>query len=152
MFAKRKKSPFRGPTLNPAFFSASSLPAAFGSPAVVTARHREGSDGRMNLGLKDFMGKRGGSGKRKSQIIEEEEDEGDQDGQGNGHIDGRALGEEEEEIEEVDAFQAIQLNKGERVQSITIWNDAVEDAETEEAIDDDHDENNETTRKEGVLM
>jgi len=106
----------------------------------------------MNLGLKDFMGKRGGSGKRKSQIIEEEEDEGDQDGQGNGHIDGRALGEEEEEIEEVDAFQAIQLNKGERVQSITIWNDAVEDAETEEAIDDDHDENNETTRKEGVLM
>jgi hypothetical protein len=118
MFAKRKKSAFKGPMLNPAFFSGSSLPATVGSPAFVGGRNREGSDGKMNLGFKDLMGRRG-SGKRKSQIIEEEEEDEGADG---------VIGEEDEEdIEEVDAFQAIKLNKGERVESITIWNDAVED-------------------------
>jgi len=120
VFAKRKKTAFKGPLLNAAFFSGSSVPATVGSPAFVGGRNREGSDGRMNLGFKELMGRRG-SGKRKSQIIEEEEEDEDEAGHG-------AIGEEdEEEIEEVDAFQAIRLNKGERVESITIWNDAVED-------------------------
>lgn len=126
MFARRKKSPFKGPMLNPAFFSATTVPAAFGSPAIVgqgQTRNREGSDGKLNIGLKDFMGGVGrrGSAKRKSQIIEEEEEEQQE-------AEERRIGEEdeEEEIEEVDAFQAIELNKGERVQSITIWNEGVE--------------------------
>ncbi|OCT54343.1 OSK2 protein [Cladophialophora carrionii] len=127
MFARRKKSPFKGPTLNSAFFSASTIPAAFGSPAVLGGggRQREGSDGKPNLGLKDFIGgahRKGSSSKRKSQIIEEEEEEEEEQA---------VVEEEEDEVEEVEAFQAIHLNKGERLDSITIWNDAV----TEEAED-----------------
>ncbi|EXJ65198.1 CAMK/CAMKL/MARK protein kinase [Cladophialophora yegresii CBS 114405] len=135
MFARRKKSPCKGPTLNSAFFSASTIPAAFGSPAVLGgggggARQREGSDGKPNLGLKDFIGgahRKGSSSKRKSQIIEEEEEEEE----------GQAVvleEEEDEDVEEVEAFQAIHLNKGERLDSITIWNDAVaEEAEDSSA-------------------
>lgn len=137
MFARRKKSPFKGPTLNSAFFSASSVPAAFASPAIVggAVRQREGSDGKPNLGLKDFNfmsgipKRKGSTSKRKSQIIEEEEED-----------EQAAIGEEEEEVEEVEAFQAIHLNKGERLDSITIWNDAVEE-------DDERDERYEDTRQ-----
>lgn len=160
MFARRKKSPFKGPMLNPAFFSSSSsvVPAALGSPAVLAGRNREGSAGKMNLGLSDFVGRKGsgagGSGKRKSQIIEEEDEDEDGD-QGRGHAAGAAtttgggvgagagvLGEEEEveeesEVEEVDAFHAIELNKGERVESITIWNDAVEEGDEDEDEDEE---------------
>lgn len=127
MFAKRKKSAFKGPMLSPALFANPSHAPSFGSSVFVAGRNREGSDGKMNLGFKDLMGRRGsGGGKRKSQIIEEEEE--DEGG-------GRTIGEEdEEEIEEVDAFPAIQLNKGERVESITIWNDAVEEANAD--VDD----------------
>ncbi|EXJ81420.1 CAMK/CAMKL/MARK protein kinase [Capronia epimyces CBS 606.96] len=148
MFARRKKSPFKGPMLNPAFFSASTLPAAVGSPAIVSGRNREGSAGKINLGLRDFVGRRGsgaglgvgagaGSGKRKSQIIEEEDEDEDNvaaNGGRTGVLDEDAEGaedEDEDEIEEVDAFHAIELNKGERVQSITIWNDAVEEGDEE---------------------
>ncbi|KIW61944.1 hypothetical protein, variant 3 [Exophiala xenobiotica] len=128
MFTKRKRSPFKGPMLNAAFFSAGSVPAAFGSPAVADAgRNREGSDGKINHAFGSFLGsgagvgRRGsGKGRRKSQIIEEEEEEHE----GLGHA---AIGEEDEdeedEVEEVDAFQAVELGKGERVQSITIWDD-----------------------------
>ncbi|OAG42091.1 hypothetical protein AYO21_03545 [Fonsecaea monophora] len=120
MFARRKKSPFKGPMLNSAFFSASSLPVAFGSPAIAGAgRHREGSDGKLNLGLKDFVaggGRRNSSSKRKNQIIEEEEED-----------EQAVIGEDDEDVEEVDAFHAVHLNKGERLDSITIWNDAVPD-------------------------
>ncbi|KAL2439082.1 Serine/threonine-protein kinase ppk16 [Exophiala dermatitidis] len=165
MFARRKKSPFKGPMLNSAFFSApsSNVPAAFGSPAIMAGRHREGSDGKLNLGLRDLVGRgRGdnrsgsrdggggagtgsgaGSGKRKSQIIEEEDEDGDagaeqavmeEDEAKTGAEEGsrpyRPVMEgveehdgDEEEVEEVDAFPAIELNKGERVESITIWND-----------------------------
>ncbi|OAP61850.1 hypothetical protein AYL99_04053 [Fonsecaea erecta] len=137
MFARRKKSPFKGPSLNSAFFSASTLPAAFGSPAIVgTGRNREGSDGKLNLGLKDFMaggGRRGSNSKRKSQIIEEEEED-----------EHAAIGEEEEDVEEVDTFQAVHLNKGERLDSITIWNDAV----PEGAAGDDY--GTDDRRKEGI--
>ncbi|KAK4940452.1 hypothetical protein LTR10_019436 [Elasticomyces elasticus] len=118
MFAKRKRSPFKGPMLNPAFFSAGNVPAAFGSPAILAGRHREGSDGKTNRALRDGVGRRG-SGKRKSQIIEEEEE----DPEGTLREE-----DEEEEIEEVETFPAIELNKGEKVESITIWNEGVEDA------------------------
>ncbi|KAK5293405.1 hypothetical protein LTR99_009851 [Exophiala xenobiotica] len=126
MFTKRKRSPFKGPMLNAAFFSAGSVPAAFGSPAVVVGgTDREGSDGKMNHAFGSFLSAGSGVGvgrrasgkgsRRKSQIIEEEEE----DGLGHG-----VIGEEEEdEVEEVDAFQAVELGKGERVQSITIWDD-----------------------------
>ena len=93
------------------------MPAAFGSPAIMAGRHREGSDGKMNRALRDGVGRRG-SGKRKSQIIEEEEE----DGEGTLREE-----DEEEEIEEVETFPAIELNKGEKVESITIWNEGVED-------------------------
>jgi len=119
MFARRKKSPFKGPMLNPAFFTASTIPAAFGSPAIVNGRSRDASDGHLNLGLKGFMNghKRQNSSKRKSQIIEEEEED-----------DQHPIGEEEEEdIEEVDAFAAVKLGRGERVQSITILNDPTDE-------------------------
>lgn len=132
MFARRKKSPFKGPMLSPAVFSASTVPAAFGSPAIVgIERQREGSDGKVNLGLRDFVGglnRRGSASKRKSQIIEEEEEEDEEEE----NEDAIA---EEEEVEEVETFPAIHLNKGERVQSITIWNDAVEEGGEEEEDD-----------------
>ncbi|KAJ9605160.1 hypothetical protein H2200_010550 [Cladophialophora chaetospira] len=134
MFARRKKSPFKGPMLNSAFFSASAIPAAFASPALLGAgvRQREGSDGKPNIGLKEFMGgvhRKGSTSKRKSQIIEEEEEDEQQVG--------IAEEEEEEEVEEVDAFQAVHLNKGERLDSITIWNDSVEEGVEEEDPDAD---------------
>ncbi|KEF63015.1 serine/threonine protein kinase [Exophiala aquamarina CBS 119918] len=123
MFARRKKSPFKGPTLNPAFFTASTIPAAFGSPAIVNSRNRDESDGHLNLGLKGLMNghKRQNSSKRKSQIIEEEEED-----------EQHRIGEEEEDedIEEVDAFAAVKLGRGERVQSITILNDAIDEDNT----------------------
>ncbi|KAI1621638.1 serine/threonine protein kinase [Exophiala viscosa] len=123
MFAKRKRSPFKGPMLNPAFFSGGSVPAAFGSPAIMAGRHREGSDGKTNRALRDVVGRRG-SGKRKSLIIEEEEE----DGEGTLREE-----DEEEDIEEVETFPAIELNKGEKVESITIWNEGVEDADGTES-------------------
>lgn len=137
MFAKKKRSPFKGPMLNSALFGAG-VPASFGSPAIAGSgigadhhpRSREGSDGKMNraLGFGSIGGGGGGGtgalgrrtssgrekgGRRKSQIIEEEEEE-----EG-----GEEEGEPSDEVEEVDAFQAVELGKGERVQSITIWND-----------------------------
>ena len=121
MFARRKKSPFKGPMLNSATFSASTIPAAIGSPAFLGSgvRQREGSDEKPSLGLKGFIGnvhRKGSTSKRKSQIIEEEEED-----------DPTVLEEEEEEVEEVESFSDVQLGKGERLSSITIWNDAVEE-------------------------
>jgi hypothetical protein len=123
--------------LNAAFFSAGSVPAAFGSPAVVVGgTDREGSDGKMNHAFGSFLSAGSGVGvgrrasgrgsRRKSQIIEEEEE----DGLGHG-----VIGEEEEdEVEEVDAFQAVELGKGERVQSITIWDDVEGEAEGDDVV------------------
>jgi hypothetical protein len=153
MFAKRKKSPFKGPGLNSAFFH-TTVPAALGSPAVVGMgqRQREGSEGHLNRGLKRFgslggdSGGRRGNGKRKSLILEEEEEEEAEeeevrDERANGHR-GAGVGfhgglpeeeeeEDEEEIEEVDAFQSPELDlaKGERVQSITILDEGDEDGD-----------------------
>jgi serine/threonine protein kinase len=133
MFARRKKSPFKGPVLNSAFL-ASGIPAAIGSPAFFgSQRPREGSDGKPNLGLRDVGSanhqRQGSKSKRKSQIIEEEEEEEDEQ-QG-----GTLLEEDEdEEVEEVDDFPAVQLGKGERLNSITIWNDGVQEAVEKEAV------------------
>lgn len=126
MFARRKKSPFKGPMLNSAFFATSTTAAALGSPAIVNNRARESADGHLNVGLKGFMHghKRQNSGKRKSQIIEEEEED---DYGSSRHRIGEDDEQEEEEIEEVDAFAAVQLGRGERVQSITILNDSADE-------------------------
>lgn len=114
--------------LNSAVFSASTIPAAFASPALLGGgvRQREGSDGKPNFALKDLVGgvrRKGSTSRRKSQIIEEEEE------------DEPAMLEEEEEVEEVEAFQAVHLNKGERLDSITIWNDSFEEGAEEEDAD-----------------
>lgn len=115
MFARRKKSAFKGLSINSGFFGSSigHIGPGLGSPLI---RPREGSDGKVNLGLRDAMrrGSAGGKGgKRKSQIIEEEEEDED----------GLAEGEDGEEIEEVDAFTPVDLARGESVQSITVWDD-----------------------------
>jgi hypothetical protein len=113
VFARRKKSAFKGPVLNGALLGLN-LGAGQPSPSL---RPRDGSAGRLNLGLHDL--KRSTSGRsnkarRKSQIIEEEEEEG----------------ENEEAIEEVDAFDPVDLARGERVHSITIWDDALRGEES----------------------
>ena len=147
MFARRKKSPFKGPMLNSAFFSASAIPAAFGSPAILGAgvRQREGSDGKPNPGLKDVVGggvnRKGSTSKRrKSQIIEEEEEDEEEAVLEQGE-------EEDEDVEEVEAFQAVHLGRGERLDSITIWNDAAGEGVEEE--DEDEGNAHENVRPKG---
>ena len=145
MFARRKKSAFKGPSLNAAFFGSSVAPGA-GSPAVLP-RNREGSDGRLNLAIGGLMGRASGGGagkaggsRRKSQIIEEEEEEeGGEEGEENDEGEGEdGVGgiarrqdpgmheEEEDEVEEVEAFSpvTVDLAKGESVHSVTIWDEA----------------------------
>ena len=81
--------------------------------ASPSLRAREGSAGKLNLGLHDLnrsVSGRSHKARRKSQIIEEEEED-----------------ENEEAIEEVDAFDPVDLARGERVHSITIWDDALRD-------------------------
>jgi hypothetical protein len=107
VFARRKKSAFKGPALNGALFGLN-VGSGQASPSL---RAREGSAGRLNLGLHDLNRSASGQSnkvRRKSQIIEEEEEED----------------EDEEAIEEVDAFDPVDLARGERVHSITIWDDA----------------------------
>ena len=77
LFAKRRKSPFKGPMLNSGLFG-TSTGAPLGSPAV---GGRAGSDQKMNMGLRDVARRKrdsageSGTGRRKSNIIEEEEEE-----------------------------------------------------------------------------
>jgi hypothetical protein len=107
VFARRKKSAFKGPVLNGTLLGLN-LGAGQPSPSL---RGREGSSGRLNLGLHDLnrsASGRSNKGRRKSQIIEEEEED-----------------ENEEAIEEVDTFDPVDLARGERVHSITIWDDAL---------------------------
>jgi hypothetical protein len=107
VFARRKKSAFKGPVLNGALLG---LNLGSGQPSP-SLRAREGSAGRLNLGLHDLnrsTSGRSNKAQRKSQIIEEEEED-----------------ENEEAIEEVDAFDPVDLARGERVHSITIWDDAL---------------------------
>ena len=124
LFAKRKKSPFKGPTLNSSLFG-TTVSAPLGSPAVGTGRGS--SDNKLNLGFRDFARRARGNetstnnankaNRRKSNIIEEEEEE-DDDGQG------MIVPEEDEEaIEEVDEFSDVEdgLRRGESVHSIVVW-------------------------------
>lgn len=104
LFARRKKSPFKGPMLNSNFFGVNIGPSQ-GSPAI---RMRESSDGKINLGLRDLTRRTGDKSRRKSQIIEEEEEEEAEDG----------------DIEEVDQFPPVEVGRGESVHSITIWDDS----------------------------
>ena len=122
VFARRKKTPFSGPKLNGALFGLN-LGSAAGqnSPSF---RAREGSAGRLNLGLHDLnrsaSARAAKNPRRKSQIIEEEEEE-----------EADEENEEEEVIEEVDNFEPVDLAHGERVHSITVWDDGHEEVEAE---------------------
>ena len=132
MFAKRKKHTFKGPTLNSAaFFGLGSAGQGKISPGPkdltppFMPREHEGSDGKLNLGLRDLARRASGKGpssRRKSQIIEEEDED-------EHHRHSNILEEdEEEEIEEVEAFSPIEadMERGEMIQSVNIWEDPVE--------------------------
>ena len=133
MFAKRKKHTFKGPTLNSAaFFGLGSAGQGKISPGPkdltppFMPREREGSDGKLNLGLRDLARRASGKGpssRRKSQIIEEEDEE-----EHHRHSNILEEDEEEEEIEEVEAFSPIEadMERGEMIQSVNIWEDPVE--------------------------
>ena len=147
MFARRKRSAFKGPQLTSSSLFGNSIgvaPLNVGSPALFD-RHRIGSGERLNLGLRDpnrrgSGGARRGKDRRKSQIIEEEEEEeepdedGDQereDGDTVPGIDENAIeveeDEEEDDVEEVEAFSTITVDesRGETVHSVTVWEEAV---------------------------
>jgi serine/threonine protein kinase len=143
MFAKRKKSAFKGPHLTAGLFTQPSGPSP-GSPALF-GRNREGSDhstsrlfGRNKKAATSGApaGMHGGSlaipeepntpGKRKSVIVEEDEDE-EEDATAPAHSHRRSMLAEEDEdaddddlpVEEVDAFDDPVLYRGERLDSIT---------------------------------
>jgi hypothetical protein len=131
LFAKRKKHTFKGPMLNSvAFFGLGSAgeggKSSPGNKSLTPSfmpRDREGSDGKLNLGIRDMARKASGkvSSRRKSQIIEEEEE----DEKRHSNI---LEEDEEEDIEEVDAFSPVEadLERGETIHSVNIWDDPVE--------------------------
>lgn len=131
LFAKRRKHTFKGPMLNSAaFFGLGSASEAKNSPGLkglhpsFMPRDREGSDGKLNLGLRDIARRASGksnSSRRKSQIIEEEEEDD--------HRHSNILEEDEEDdIEEVDVFSPVEadLERGETIHSVNIWDDSPE--------------------------
>lgn len=115
LFAKRKKSPFKGPNLNFSTVNTNGMiNSGLGSPAMFS-RPREASGSHMNVGLLDAQPRRGPrTQQRKSLIITEEEEE------------------PEEEIEEVEEFPAVRLGKGESVHSIMFLDDPVLSVNVEE--------------------
>ncbi|KAK5101480.1 hypothetical protein LTR24_000536 [Lithohypha guttulata] len=115
LFAKRKKSPFKGPMLNFSTVNANGMTnGGLGSPALFS-RPREASGSHMNMGLLDPQSRRAPRAQqRKSLIITEEEEE------------------PEEEIEEVDEFPVVRLGRGESVHSIMFLDDPVLDVNVEE--------------------
>jgi serine/threonine protein kinase len=144
MFARRKKSAFKGPQLNAGLFG-QQIGGSMGSPAVFN-RQREGSDGKTNL----LFGRRKGSNvtdeapassnstprlgipeeptpsKRKSVIVEEDEDEEETPAPPGslGSRNGMLTEEDEEDlVEEVDNWDEPVLRKGERLDSITFIDD-----------------------------
>ncbi len=136
MFAKRGKKAFKGPMLNAGLFG-NERGAGMGSPAVGMNggnNNKAGSEGRLNLGLRDLMSrKRGGtsdsatgnSAHRKSLILEEEEE--DEDGGRNQAILEEGEG-EDGDFEEVDEFSDVETNlgRGERVHSVVIYDEPKE--------------------------
>jgi hypothetical protein len=126
MFAKRGKKAFKGPLLNSSLF-AGERSSSLGSPAVGASMNRMGSEGRLNLGLRDLAKRaRGGSGEntahRKSLILEEEEEEEE--------LADQALIEEDEDVEEVEDFSDVETNlrRGERVHSVVFYDEPLESA------------------------
>jgi Protein kinase domain len=105
IFARRKKSAFKGLTLHTSPF-AHSVPNGPGTPGL---RAREDSGPERLRGLGRSMSGRSRSQKRGSVVIEEEEEEEEDD-------DG-------EDIEEVEAFSPVETRRGESVQSITVWDE-----------------------------
>lgn len=100
VFARRKKSAFRGPMLNTGLF-AQGVPGGPGTPGL---RGREASGPQRKMGVNRSPSGRSQSRKRGSVVIEEEE-------------------EDEEEIEEVDAFSPVEIRRGESVHSIMVWDE-----------------------------
>ena len=103
VFARRKKSAFKGPTLHTNPFTHGD-PSGPGTPGL---RAREDSGPDRLRGVAGSMDGRSRSRKRGSVVIEEEEEEED----------------EEEEIEEVEAFSPVETRRGESVHSITVWDE-----------------------------
>lgn len=135
LFARRKKSPFKGPMLNSSAFGttpASSFGSGGpGSPALF-ARGREASAGHLNIGLLDVRPQRPAKPtQRKSMVITEEDEDEDED----------ALVEEDEEaIEEVEEFPPIDLGRGERVDSIIFVDDPLANDDIDAGKDPPHNE------------
>ena len=101
VFARRKKSAFKGPMLNTSL-AAHTVPGGLGTPDF---RARENSGPQKHLGVSRSMSGRSGSRKRDSVVIEEEDEEA------------------EEEAEEVEAFSPVEVGRGESVHSITVWDE-----------------------------
>ena len=104
VFAKRKKSAFKGPSLNTSPFGH----GLSGGPGTPGLRPREDS-GPKKLGIGRSISGRSRSRNRGSVLIEEDEEEG--------------LDEDEEDVEEVDAFSPVVIRRGESVHSIMVWDD-----------------------------
>ena len=116
IFARRKKSPFKGPSINTAMF-AQDLPRAPGTPGL---RLRE--DGRPQMlggSTRRSLSRSGRGRKRGSVLIEEEE------------------GETEEEVEEVDTFEPVAVKHGESVHSITVWDERRHSTESQSRDNND---------------
>lgn len=123
MFARRKKSAFKGPMLNSGTLgNGGNIGAGLGSPAIFgnAGRVREASASHLNMGLLDARPQRAARApQRKSLIITEEDEE---------------LA-EEEDIEEVEAFPPVDLARGESVHSIVFIDDPGTDPETDGEAD-----------------
>ncbi|KAK5104577.1 hypothetical protein LTS08_002468 [Lithohypha guttulata] len=121
LFARRKRSPFKGPALHQASLNTNGTgfgPSGPGSPAIF-ARGREASPSHTNTGLLDVRPQRPRATQRKSMVIAEEEEE-------------EPLEDDEEAVEEVDEFSPIDLGRGERVASIIFLDDPAIDLVTNE--------------------
>lgn len=103
VFARRKKSAFKGPMLNTNVFaySGGGGSSGAGTPGL---RARDDSGQARHLGVKRSMSGRSRSRKRGSVVIEEED-------------------EDEEEVEEVEAFSPVEIGRGESVHSVTVWDE-----------------------------
>lgn len=98
VFARRKKTAFKGPILNTSF--AHGMPDGPGTPGL---RARQDSGPDRSLGVGRSMSGRSRSRTRDSVVIEEEENE-----------------EDDEEVEEVEAFSPVESYQGESVHGNTV--------------------------------
>lgn len=127
MFARRKKSLFKGPMLSSSALARNDATTnGLGSPALFMNRNREPSAGQLNLGLLDAASRRAKRApQRKSMVITEEEEEPEEE---------TIAEDESSDIEEVEVFPPVDLRRGESVQSIIFLDDPELDTGTS-AID-----------------